>query len=31
MNFTQNKFLFCKEKDCAVAIDDNVADRNLYK
>ena len=34
MNFTQIKFLFCKAKNCAVAaaaIDDNAADRNLYK
>ena len=35
MNFTQNKFLFCKAEDWAVAsataIDDNVADKNLGK
>ena len=35
MNVTQNKFLFCKEKDwaaaSAAAIDDNAADRNLYE
>lgn len=35
MNFTQNKLLFCKAEDPAVAsattIDDNVADKNLVK